>query len=317
MRGVFIGFVIVLFCGHVVKAMHLPAAFAIDSLKKDSFARAYDSTVYHPSRQIKLKLGYGSDFAYRGLNEPKTPYLLPGVSYYARSGFFTSANMYSLLKSDSNRRLAQVDLSGGWDFYFGKNADASVSFTKSFFDRKNFILQTALSNTAEAYFGYDFDLIYTGLRFDYSFDKFQTTARRFVSGKKKGSTVILTTDTVFNVHDYFFTFEISHDFLWEDVFTKNDELLISPTYYIIGGSDNFSSALLKHSFPQYRVINDNTNKFHILYYTLSLPALYYIGNISISPSYEYNIARVLPAGVTDANYSLFRLTLGYRFKFKH
>lgn len=289
----------------------------IDSLKRDSFIRATDTSQrYHPRRQIKIKTGYGSDFVYRGLNEPKTPYAQSGISYYARSGFYSSVNTYNLLKPDTNRSLAEVDCSAGWDFFFGDNADAGISFTKSFFDRKNFVLQTALSNTGQAYLGYDFRLIYASLRVDYARDKFQTTATHFVPGKKKGTSVMVTTDTIFNVHDYYLTLELSHDFIWFDLFRDNDELIVGPTYYLISGTDNFSSALLKHSFPQYRVVNDNTNKFHILYYTLSLPVLYYIGNFYINPSYDYNIARVLPAGVSNGNYGLFKMTVGYRLRFK-
>lgn len=300
-------------CAFIYAMPRLP----IDSLKRDSFARSLDTLEpYRPQRQIKLRTGYGSDFAYRGLNEPKTPYSYTTASYFAKSGFFASAYMYNLLKPDSNRSLAEVDCMAGWDFFFGDNADAGVSLTKSFYDRKNFVLQTALSNTGEAYYGYDFNLIYVSLRGTYSQDKFQTTATHIVPGKKKGTNVIVTSDTIFNVHDYYLTLQLSHDFIWFNAFRKNDELIIGPTYYIIGGTDNFTSALLKHSFPQYQVINDNTNKFHLLYYTLSLPVLYYIGNFFINPAYEYNIARVLPAGVSNGNYSLFKLAIGYRFKFK-
>ncbi|MEL0456003.1 hypothetical protein WJN01_07185 [Flavobacteriaceae bacterium SZ-1-7] len=160
------------------------------------------------SSYFSLSLGYISDAVFLGRKDSiSAPYLYPSISYYHKSGFYTTGSFsYLTKKEDSRIDLLLVTL--GYNFTIEK-FEADLNATKYFFneDSYNVISQAEVDLTANL--SYDFNFLNLGTNATVFFNKDSSS-------------------------DLFISSEISHDFI-----TKSKKFQISPTLGIHFGSQNF------------------------------------------------------------------------------
>jgi hypothetical protein len=297
-------------------------------ISADSTAMLTDSTdtskaASEKSRYIDFSVEYGSNFTYRhqiNQNPTEAPYLYPTLFYHAKSGFWATAGAYRLIKpyqdvtlKGNDTSLAptfiEYDFSAGWDFKAGKSTDFSVSYLYSVFDRQIPFLKEALANTFEGYAGHDFKIIYTGLRFDYTWQNFTAT----INNKKQG----------FPVHDFYGMWETSHEWFIDDAFKSGDEFDINPMFTVLAGTNNFIGKFITLRYPEgtkngakAAAYAKLAGKFLIQQFTLNVPVAYTIGNFTFTPSFEYTLLTQKKTETEPTSYPIYRFSAAYRFNMK-
>jgi hypothetical protein len=220
------------------------------------------------SRSFYLTFEYGSDNQYQGRSAgDKQAYFSPSLTYEASSGFFTSFSADRLLKPYNS--WEERDFTLGWTFKLSKRLDLFMSYTHMNFKEESVLLRSSLSNNLEAMLLRNSKYLTSRLYFDFSFGKGKTP------------------------NDYNITFENSHDFIFENLFTKdNDALKIKPLVILRAGTLNFYKFHLKNPLERPSLRNlavDVNTKFNFTGLELLLPVEYQIGRFSFEPAIHYSI----------------------------
>jgi hypothetical protein len=220
------------------------------------------------SRSFYLTFEYGSDKEYQGRSAgDKQAYFSPSLTYEAPSGFFTSFATDRLLSPYNS--WDERDFTLGWTFKLTKKLDLFLSYTHMNFKDESVLLRSSLSNNLEAMLLRDSKYLTSRFYFDFSFGKGKTP------------------------NDYSLTFENSHDFVFENLFTKdNDALKIKPLIILRAGTLNFYKFHLKNPLERPSLRNlavDVNTKFNFTGLELLLPVEYHIGRFSFEPAIHYSI----------------------------
>lgn len=232
-------------------------------------------------------ISYISNIVFAGRKDSvAVPYISPSVTYYHKSGFYTSGSL-SYLSSAAASRVDLFTLSAGYT-YEKKDFIAEINATKYFFSDNSSNVQSQISGYAGAYAGYDFKNIVT---------VFTDASVTFSSQP-----------------DIFWGTEVSHSF-----YADKDRLKISPSAYINFGTQNYYN-----EYYSYRTHSTGGNgggangngqgggsttqttatvsvteskKFQLLNYELSLPVSYWMGNFKLYTTPVYAIP-VNPSAIT-------------------
>ena len=172
-------------------------------------------------RNLILSLDYGSDKIFHGRTSSiREPYIAPSLYYEAPSGFFTSISGDHLLSPYNS--WDELDLNIGWSFSLSKKMELSVSYTHLKFGNQSNLLRSSLNNDLELLLQKNSEIVTSKLYFNYDFGNGKTP------------------------NDYSFTFDNSHDFIFENLLTENNDVLkIKPALSIIAGTLNFYKLHLK------------------------------------------------------------------------
>jgi len=300
---------------------HYPRS--IDSTDNPADTTDNDDAPPKKTRYIDLSLEYGSNFTYRhqiDQNPTQAPYIMPTLFYHDKSGLWASVGTYRLiapyvetLADGKDTSLApsfiETDFTLGWDFKIGKKNDFSFSYQFSKYDRQFPIVAQALANTFEGYYGHDFNLFYIGARGDYAYEDFTAT----INNKHQP----------LNVKDYFAMLELSREWFIDDAFVHDDEFDIDPMFTILAGTNNFIGEFITLRYPigtkngelaaHYAQI---ASKFLIQQFTLNIPVAYTIGNLTLTPSFEYTILTQKITETSPTSYPIYRFSAAYRFNFE-
>ncbi len=270
-------------------------------------------------RYIDVSMEYGSNFTYRNQIGPTAidaPYLLPTILYHDKTGLWASIDAYRLINPYKQMQAdgsvtttaptwIEADLNAGWDFKIGDKTDGTVSYNYSRFDRNILLVKEAPGNTFEGYLAHDFNLIYTGLRGDYTYENF--------TGVIHGEQVNV------NVTDYYASWETSKEFYIDGVFSHKDYFDIDPMFTLLAGTDNFIGKFIVARYPtskQAAHYAGIASQFLIQEFIFDVPAAYNIGNFTFTPSFEYTILTQKVTESAPTSFPIYRFTAAYRFNFK-
>lgn len=166
----------------------------------------YDST--GEKSQVRVSLKYTSDYIYMGRSDSaKAPYLSPTITYYHKSGFFLHSALSYLTAKDEGR-VDMITISGGYDYYWN-SLTTGVSLSQYFFSDLSYNVLAEMSTYLNTYVGYDF--------------KWATLY---------GDASLGFSESV----DLFLGAELNRTF-----YTLNNKLLITPSFYVNAGSQDYYS----------------------------------------------------------------------------
>lgn len=247
---------------------------------------------------LTLAAIYGNTANYFGqTTAEKLPYVLSHAAYKLKGGVYFSASALTLLNNASG--VAAVDVSAGYGFTPFKNAEANVSYTRSFYQKNAPLLQASNENNVNGELSFTHFLTST-LSADYAF------------GKQSDVFVSFTNSKLISL------FSLS----------ENDFISLEPAISIIGGSQRYYQTyttekenrkkFLDPLFPGSPPPKTETNtvestKFDVLAYTFSLPLAYNRTNYTIEASYQATLASKNMVEGSDKPVSIFNLGFYYMF----
>jgi hypothetical protein len=257
------------------------AAKNLDScLTSQPLMEVKDTVSLYPERTYIFGINYGSNTSFMGVKQDSVSqqyYIMPNFTYAAKSGFYVYAGGY-YLPNKPTQNWDEIDLSAGYDFKVSKKAQGSISYMKSFFSETSPQVNSTLTNDLQLYFKRKIFTIKSKIVFDYYF----------------GS------DT-----DYSLSWINSRSFTWEEIFSKNDDITITPKIRIVAGSQNFYYAKNPKKHPDFgnkkkgkgggtSGQNSTGNQatvyqFGVLSYIFSLPITYTINNFSLEGTVSHSI----------------------------
>lgn len=226
---------------------------------------------------FEVDLNYMSDAVFMGRKDSlKAPYLYPSMTYHHKSGFYGNGSLSYLTKTNE-QRVDLILFSVGYDFSVN-NFFGDISATKYFFNEESYNVKSEVEGDLSAMLRYDFDIINLSM----------LTSLYFNSD---GSS------------DYFLSGEISHDFV-----SNNYKFQFTPTIGIFAGTQNFyneflinrpekgsggsggpgsghgsdGSSVLSKYYESSMLSIQESEKFNLLAFELSLPIWYVFQPFSIS-----------------------------------
>lgn len=252
---------------------------------------------------LQLELGYSSDAVFMGRKDSiAAPYLMPGLSYYHKSGFFANASLSYLLSSDQNR-IDLVLLGAGYLLNFD-DWSAGLMVSKYFYDKESYSVLTEVEGAIAGMINYDMGFAETTL---------------LVSSYLNSS----------DVPDFFTDLSVGAPFYF-----NNRKILVTPTVSVQAGSQNFYEAYYQSSRLGNRKGKSNPNNsssessniniesaknFEFLAIEVSVPIFVTLERfvISASPAYVFpqNPSTIIINGETQneqlENSFYVNLSIGY------
>lgn len=160
------------------------------------------------SSYVVFDLKYESDAVFMGRNDSvSAPYLVPSLGFYDKSGFFADASLSYLTKSEESR-IDLCLLTTGYQFN-SKKLSGLLSGTKYFFSKDSYSIQSEIEGDLTATLGYDLSLF-----------KISLTASSYFSSNSST--------------DFFAGIQLD-----KSIYALDDNLEITPTFNIYGGSQYF------------------------------------------------------------------------------
>lgn len=250
-----------------------------------------------PTSSLTLAAIYGSTANYFGqTTDEKLPYILSHAAYKLKDGLYFSASALTLL--NNARGVAAVDLTAGYGFTPFKNAEGSLSYTRSFYQKNAPLLQASNENNLNAELSFTHFLT-SSLSADYAF------------GKQSDVFVSFTNSKLISLGS----------------FSDNDFISLEPTFSVIGGSQRYYQTyttekerrkklldpLLPGPPPKTETTTIESTKFDVLAYTFSLPLAYNRTNYTVEASYQATLASKNMVEGSDKPVSIFNLGFYYMF----
>ncbi|PWT95761.1 MAG: hypothetical protein C5B52_17095 [Bacteroidetes bacterium] len=243
--------------------------------------------------------------------------LTPTVSYNHKSGFGITGAAFMIFDS-AKTGFYQYALSPSYDYTRGKKVAYGISYTHYFYNDDLKDYSTPFGNEWYGYFRSKNGWLRPGGTIGYATGNYKEI---YI----KDTTILgirrkLFDTTHVGIKDFSITFSLSHDFEWEGVFGKNDDLTISPVLFFVAGSQQYNieskykivwstlAGRLRRKFKRSSV--ENTG-FEMQSLAISLSVDYYAGSFVISPQYYGNY--YLPTTTTNRWTNIFGLSVGYIF----
>ena len=125
-----------------------------------------NSIAQHDSPSIrsftKFNINYLSNSVYFGRKDSSTtPYLRSSISYFDRSGFYISAGMALLIKTNTPVRLDLFNIDAGYKFTINQ-FDAGVYASKFFYSKASYAVASEIKGLSGFYLNYNQSIISVG-----------------------------------------------------------------------------------------------------------------------------------------------------------
>lgn len=176
----------------------------IDSLKQDSINNIIPN-------QTKFSIQSGNNIVQVGqAMETNEIYLRPGVMYYHKSGIYLGASL-TMMPTDKQRPVDNYYLNLGYDFDLGKNFSTGIDYSFShYYSSKQ--TSSSAGHMIRPYLSWDTKLITPTL-----------------------TPIILLGTT----KDYALQFDLTHVFIFKNIFNSKDKLSIPISIGAIGGTSEY------------------------------------------------------------------------------
>jgi hypothetical protein len=248
--------------------------------------------------------------------------LTPALFYYFKNGFNLGLTTF-LTNENSKLSLYQTGASVGYG-YDGEKISTGISYTRYFGDNKKYNGKSIYQNEVYGYFKYTKPFVQPGIGLGFANGNFKSA--EFKSFYQKVSlfnprrdTLILRKgiDSTSNKTQFFsITLSAEHQFDFENIFTKNDGITITPIIMLNAGSDklteNHTNAIFAN-LPRLaaRKKTSQTNKMQLQSIASSINFTYSIGKFYLQPNVYFDY--YLPETTAQRFSSIFSLTAGLSF----
>lgn len=257
-----------------VKGRRLPTDSVEVVAKPDSISKKI--------RAVFFGLTYGNNSSFLGRYQTEIlPYYSADISYKSKTGFWLSLMGYDI-RNDAVF-LDEVDAMAGWSMDLSKRVDASIYYTRYFFNGSSGLIKSSVANTAAGSLGLDWGILYTKLTSYYIFG---------------------------GANDFFLVLDNSRYIEFPHIFSRDDYISIEPKISVISGTQTFvdthyvnrGTPLFEHpgnssaahgkpmqGGPSVTAVESARTTFNILSYEFSLPVAYNTGNFSFELNGRYSI----------------------------
>lgn len=233
----------------------------------------------------------------------------PSFIYHHKSGFYFGLGASLLNENKIGFGISQHSLSTGYDLLQNDNVDLGIAYTHYFVRNKFSPYSSPIQNDFYVSFAYKKLWIKPGLAVGYSTGTYGDVKR----------IARLYDSTTNKLKSFFIIPSLSHEFIWEKIFTKNDGIIFTPALLTNLGQSktaiqhktnapNLSNFLSKKG----RLPKLNVTKFEAESIGLSLDAGYSIGNFTLAPQAYFDY--YLPDNQDKRLTSYFTLNLRYSFQ---
>ncbi|MES2850446.1 MAG: hypothetical protein V4685_15410 [Bacteroidota bacterium] len=239
----------------------------------------------------------------------------PSVGYFHKSGFSLSAGASLLNRQGKGFGATQYSLTPAYDLLNNQQWAFGVSYSRYFISDKYSSYSSPLQNDLYLYTSYTKHWLQPGIALGYSTGNY-TEINKFTV-QLTGNTY---TDTgTYHLKAFSFMASVGHDFKWQRLFGKEDELGFTPSLLMNFGSDSTES--VSHTLGQNLVrflkrrrriprLGDK-NSFEAQSVGASLDFNYAVGNFTILPQvyFDYYLPKTDEKRFTQT----FTLSVGYSF----
>ncbi|MFI5151057.1 MAG: hypothetical protein ACHQRM_15080 [Bacteroidia bacterium] len=294
--------------GPVTMHHHHVNHFRADSLKpkKDSV-----DTMKVVHRKFTIDASWASNNTFMGRRDTVNHQLIsPTFAYEGIHGFnasFALSHSTDLVpiknakgKTRKQPVFDQYDIALGWDHDWSKRFSTSLTNTHSWFDAKSARLRSVIDN----------DLNFGGT-WDQDFIKADLTGDWCHGPKSKFG----------ELKDFFYTFSVSHDFDFDDIFGSSWEFEVEPKFSAVYGTQNFYKVYTKGIPLDSTVIKKldyqkQLSKYNMLNYLFAVPITFTHHKWAFSFEYDYNMPQNLVPGSSSVPYSVFMADIKLTMKGK-
>jgi hypothetical protein len=273
---------------------------ALDSmLQQDVFAQMLDSLDKQPPKSsVDLSMGLGNRlFSLNNktltadqANVNKLIYT-PSVAYFHKSGLGFSVTTF--LGSDNGQlALFQTGLTPSYD-YSGKKISAGISYTRYLLNNSLTVSPSPFQNDLYAYISANKGAVQPGLAIGYASGKFKEYTDSLRIRPAPLPPIRILDTTTYKLSDWSVMASAKHDFLFYELFSKKDGLIITPMLMLVAGTQKYkisSSTVAITRRPQggaLRLRNNSTTvdqtNFALQSAAFSLDLDYGIGKFYLRP----------------------------------
>ncbi len=243
--------------------------------------------------------------------------LTPSLSYYHRSGLGMTGAAFLIFDS-VHTGIYQYVLSPSYDYVNGKQLAFGISFTHYFKNADMSDYSSPFNNEWYAYIHGKKQWMRPGLSLGYARGQYKDVYIK--------DTTILGLHRIFfdttrtTLSDFSIAASVSHDFEWNGVFSKNDNITVTPVLYLTGGTQ-FYEVHSQYKFiwlaeagrlaRKFRTTADHNTNFQLQSLACLLSVDYYIGGFSISP--QYYVSYFLPSASSGRWSNIGGISIGWIF----
>jgi hypothetical protein len=234
------------------------------------------------SGALSVSLNYGSNVAFYGrIQSTPYPFHSADLTYTSKWGIWGSVVASDLLATST--LVDETDLLVGWDGDLTKKLDASISYAHFFFAPNSPLIKSSVSNSVEAYTGYDWGYVYSRLNGVFLFGP--------------------------DSRDGFVMLDNSRYFKLKQL--GRGVLSLEPKFSFIAGTQNFDSVSVVQQLIRgnsagkgngkkkghYITVTTYPSRFTMLAYELQVPLRYTLGKVAGEVAYRY----LLPVNALTEN----------------
>lgn len=251
-------------------------------------------------------------------------FFVPAISFYHKSGFGVTATTYLNFESGAKNPF-QYSVSPNYDYTKNKNFAIGASYNYYFGRDANSKYSSPYQHEIYAYYTNKQSWLNLGISTDFSTgtsneNYLKDSVITSVAGINR--TVTLTAVAKSKTTDFIVSPTISHEFLFEDVFSEGDNLNIKPSLMLnaatgkysatyTGNVGSFALAQLKAKKRNAKGLAGTENtKFNFQSAALAATINYQIGNLSVTP--EIYVEYSFPKAESRFNY-IYTINIGYSF----
>ncbi|MBP6431613.1 MAG: hypothetical protein KA319_07600 [Ferruginibacter sp.] len=252
--------------------------------------------------------------------------LTPALFYYFKSGFNVGLTTF-LTNENSKLSLYQTGALVGYG-YDGDKISTGISYTRNFGDNKKYNGKSIYQNEVFGYFKYTKPFIQPGISLGFAngnyklaeFVSFLKTVPLF--NPRRDTTILIKgTDSTANKTQYLsISISAEHQFEFENIFTNNDVITITPMVMLNMGSDKLTENHTNNLFANRprlaakylsRKKTSQTNKMQLQSIASSINITYGIGKFYLQPNLYFDY--YLPKTTEQRFSSIFSFTAGFSF----
>jgi hypothetical protein len=253
------------------------------------------TTVKKKHSKLKIELNYASNNTYKGrADTSNTPIISPFIKYTGKSKFFVQGSLVNV--PGEKKIFDEMDLGVGKKIRFSDSWDGSVSYSHYFFDSNVARIKAGLQNNFSSFVGYDWDILYSQLYFDWS-----EGSNSLKTKNKKITNTRRTSDVTFTLVN-------SHQF---NFYVGKTTITLMPEADILYGTQNFLASYKGKTDPANKKYQDQASKFTLTGYMFTLAIILDIKNFTIDLSPYYTIPKNIPGSGSTAPYFVMSASIYY------
>ncbi len=301
---------------------------ALDSLFELDLLKSLLDSIEKPKSFFNLSVGVGNKFFSQKNNSVNASqaqvnqlYYTPSIGYYNKTGLGISVTPY-LTSYNGMFKVYQTAINPSYN-YSGKSISTILSYTHYFADNKTYNANSTFQNDLYASIRYKKWFVEPSIAIGYTTGKFNEVNPIYYDSARK----VFNDSTKNSIKDFSISAGIEHSFEFEKLFTKNDDLSITPQFILTAGIEKYTTTrvnkiinpvvlqfLQRIAARKGRVLSrtkTNNTSFAIQSLALSLSADYSIRKFSISPNIYSDY--YLPSTSEKRLNTVFSISLGYYF----